>query len=169
MNYTPCIIYGQLMYRFYELMAIPSPNMQQNCQLLNIFSLSSMVMFTQFCYIIFSSCLGHSDKVEFVKIYDGHGEICNIESYWMEHRYMLIISYLLALTLKLFNSYKYAYYEIHIEAKQRNCLTEDIIREKYFDFFWNQLPLSEERSSDLQNCFWCWCKCRSKCCSSSKA
>ena len=74
-----------------------------------------MVLFTQFCFIAFTGL--HSVRKEFVRIYDGHGEICNIESYWLEHRYMLIISYLLALTLKLFNSYKYAYYEIHIEAK----------------------------------------------------
>ena len=77
---------------------------------------------------------------------------------------MLVFGYILAITLKLFNSYKYAYYEIHIEARQRECLTEDIIREKYFDFFWNQLPNSEESNSDLQNCLWCWCKCRSRCC-----
>lgn len=26
-NYLPCIVQGQLIYRFYELLAIPQPNM----------------------------------------------------------------------------------------------------------------------------------------------
>lgn len=61
-NFTPCIVYGQLIFRFYEIMAIPSPNMQQNYQLMNIFSVSSMVMFVQFWYIAFSSLNSHSEK-----------------------------------------------------------------------------------------------------------
>ena len=64
-NYMPVLVYGQLIYRFYEMMAIPSPNMQQSYQLMNIFSISSMVMFVQFWYIYSSSLSYQSEKIEF--------------------------------------------------------------------------------------------------------
>lgn len=81
-NYTPCIVYGQLIFRFYEILAIPSPNMQQNYQLMNIFSVTSMVMFVQFWHIAFSSLNSNLEKVEFARLYEGRGELCSIQAYW---------------------------------------------------------------------------------------
>lgn len=81
-NYMPVLVYGQLIYRFYELMAIPSPNMQQSYQLMNVFSISSMVLFIQFWYIMSSSLNYQSEKEEFARLYEGRGELCNITQYW---------------------------------------------------------------------------------------
>jgi hypothetical protein len=37
--------------------------------------------------------------------------------------------------------------EIHIEARQKDCLVEDIIKEKYFEFYTETLRDSEEAYS----------------------
>ena len=120
-----------------------------------------MVMFVQFWHYAFIPLSNNTERLEFVRLYEGSGELCNIRLYWSEQRIKLIIAYIFAVTLKVYNSYKFTQFSIQLEAKQRECSTEDVIRERYFDFYWNQLPYSEERNSDLYNCFWCWCAFRS--------
>ena len=80
---------------------------------------------------------------------------------------MLIFSYLLGISFKIYNSYKYIQYEILIEAQQKEMTTEEIMKERYFDFFWNQLPMTERNNNSLFNCLFFQCKWNSvpKCCS----
>lgn len=106
-NYIPCIVHGQLIFRVYELLAIPVPNMQQYYQFLNIFSITSMVLFVQFWHNAITPLTNNTERLEYVRLYEGHGELCNIRIYWSEQRIKLIIAYTFAVTLKLYNSYKF--------------------------------------------------------------
>jgi len=68
---------------------------------------------------------------------------------------MLVFSYLLGICFKIYNSYKFIQYEILIEAQQKEMTTEEIMKERYFDFFWNQLPMTERNDNSILECINC--------------
>ena len=45
------------------------------------------------------------------------GDLCDIMAYYETYRCFLILSYILAVSLKLYNTYFYHYLSIHIEAR----------------------------------------------------
>lgn len=78
---------------------------------------------------------------------------------------MLIFSYLLGVSFKIYNSYKFIQYEILIEAQQKEMTTEEIMKERYFDFFWNLLPLTERNNNSIFDCLSIKCDKAPYCCS----
>ena len=54
----------------------------------------------------------NTERMEYVRLYEGRGELCNIRLYWAEQRIKLIIAYIFAVTLKLYNSYKFTQFNI---------------------------------------------------------
>lgn len=157
-NYFICFIYAQMIFRFYEILAIPAPNFNLSVQVCNILSTSSMLLFIQMTYMLTTSLPFHSEKLQMVKLYTGQGEICNLMSYWQAHRFMLIISYFGAVILKLINLHQYIKYEIEFQAKYRSGTVEDIQRERYLEFFKNTLRQTENSTCTFFNCFECCVK-----------
>lgn len=95
-------------------------------QTFNLFSTTSMVIFVELVYILVSSPPFNSLKLEIAKIYHPQGEMCDILEYWQIHRNMLIFSYLVACSLKVFNSVRYFKLQIEIEANLTGKSEEDV-------------------------------------------
>jgi len=70
-------------------------------------STSSFVLFVQLNYLLTSTLPLYTDKVEMSNLYKGHGELCNLLNYWQQHRTILIFSYIIAVIMKLYNTYYY--------------------------------------------------------------
>ena len=116
-NYFICFFYAQMIFRIYEVFTITSQDFQSHFQVFNILSTSSFVMFVQFNYLLTSTLPLHQDKQEMSALYKGHGELCNLLNYWQHHRTLLIVSYILAVVIKLYNTYYYIHLQINIEAR----------------------------------------------------
>ena len=65
---------------------------------------------------------------------------------------IIVLSYLFAMAIKIYNVQYQTYLEINIEALEKNCLMEDVIRARYFTFFSKTLPESHN-SVSMFRCF----------------
>ena len=92
-----------------------------------------MVLFVQLVYMASSDLRFYSEKKELQQYY--HGELCDVMGHYETRRWILLISYVLAVFLKVYNSHYYYFLDVHIEARQENCRVEKIIKKRYFNFF----------------------------------
>ena len=69
-----------------------------------------MVMFVQFWHNVITPLNNNIERIEFLRLQEGQSELCNVRLFWAEQRIKLIISYIFAVTLKLYNSYKFTKY-----------------------------------------------------------
>lgn len=57
----------------------------------------------------------------------------------------ILLGYFFAICIKLSNMYYITILEMHIMARRQNCLIEDVLKQKYFQFYFTSLAKSEQR------------------------
>ena len=110
-----CFVFGQLIFRFYEIVEMVSPTAQIDCSLYHIQSSSGLVIFVQMTYMLTTFPYFHGEKLTLNEYYSG--ELCSLLHYYKLQRYILVASYLYAITLKLYNTYFFIFTEMHIKAR----------------------------------------------------
>jgi len=153
-HYCVCLIAGQTIFRFFELLEHANTSSQMNSPLYNIQSTSMLVFFTQLQYMgqtatdvrgNTNNLIFYHQKLEVANSYAG--ELCDLMAYFEEVKMMVLVSFLFGVFLKFYNMYFKKYLEIHILAKQRNSKVADVIKRMYFEFYTLTLRQSEKTRS----------------------
>lgn len=82
-----------------------------------------------------------------------HGDLCDNLKFRTSCLLQAYVTYVVALVLKLYNSYQNVYLSIQIEAKQKGMKLAELIKHKYFIFF-NSILESQDDGDGLK-CFKC--------------
>ena len=64
-------------------------------------------------------------------------------SYYEKQRCLLIISYIVAVIIKVYNNWYYYYLKINIEVKQKEMDIQQVIRLSYYEFYTKTLRETE--------------------------